>query len=143
MTWRLHDLKDPKPIDVSYDFTDHIAQIPDIIEIGPTKVTGELHLADDELRAHLHIEVTPILACAKTLKAVSYPMSFDVDMIFGDGPDADFTLDDPFDLKEVVFGCVISEKPYVIYHPDARDVHFDKEKAPHPAFADLDKASKT
>jgi uncharacterized protein len=36
----------------------------------------------------------------------------------------------------------LSEKPYTIYHPDADKTLFEKEKSPHPAFADLDKIVK-
>jgi hypothetical protein len=142
MVWHLHDLREPLDIDVTFDYRKRVEKVDDILDIGPARVTGTLSYSNDTVTADLSIDVTPVLACAKTLKPVPYPMAFDVTLVFSDDLDADFALTDPIGLDEVVFGCIMSEKPYVVHHPDASNVSFEKKREPHPAFSGLDKPDK-
>jgi hypothetical protein len=86
----------------------------------------------------IKVDVQMELACSKTMKPVPYHMQFDADIVFGSSEDAEYPLTDPLELSDIIFGYIISEKPYTIYHPDAEKTSFDPEKSPHPAFADLD-----
>ncbi|TNF08317.1 MAG: hypothetical protein EP317_03275 [Bacillota bacterium] len=142
MKFSIHDLKEKTSIDFICDFKNEILQTPDILSIEPAYVTADIRFANDELYLQFKIDCHMILACSKTLKPVPYHMQFEETLIFGDDEDSDFPLTDPLELGEVIYGLIISEKPYTIYHPDAKDVTFEKEKSPHPAFAELDKTYK-
>ncbi len=138
----IHELKDVTSIEFKADYSKQIESIVDFISIQPALIKGTLRMIDQELVCDVHVDVETVLACSKTLKPVNYSMNFDAEIIFGDSEDADYPLSETIDLFEIIFGYIISEKPYTIYHPDAIDTSFEKEKSPHPAFADLDKLLK-
>ncbi len=142
MKFALHELRDKTSLDLTYDFTKEIEDVSDMLTIEPAHILCDLRFVSGELLMNLTVEVNMELACAKTLKPVSYHMSFSDEIIFGDSNDADYPLSDPLELTDIIFGYIVSEKPYTIYHPDAKDILFEKEKSPHPAFADLDKIVK-
>ncbi|MBN2268115.1 MAG: hypothetical protein V3569_00820 [Acholeplasmataceae bacterium] len=138
----IHELKDVTSIEFKADYSKQIESIVDFISIQPALIKGTLRMIDHELVCDVHVDVETVLACSKTLKPVNYSMNFDAEIIFGDSEDADYPLTETIDLSDIIFGYIISEKPYTIYHPDAIDTSFEKEKSPHPAFADLDKLLK-
>lgn len=143
MKLSLHELKEKTSLDFVFDFTHYLASIPDILSIQP----ADIHLSWSWMENHLimllrlssHME----LACSKTLKPVPYDMELETEIIFGDIDDADYPLSDLIEITDIIFGYIVTEKPYTIYHPDAEKTTFEKEKSPHPAFADLDKKDKT
>ena len=138
----IHELKDVTSIEFEVDYTNQIKPIVDFISIEPAHIKGTIRMLDKELICDIHIDVKTVLACSKTLKPVDYHMSFDAEIIFGDSEDADYPMAETIDLEEIIFGYIISEKPFTIYHPDAIETTFEKVKSPHPAFADLDKLLK-
>ncbi|MDO9628514.1 MAG: hypothetical protein Q7I99_01325 [Acholeplasmataceae bacterium] len=142
MKYLIHDLKEKTSIDLVIDYSKMIIDNLEVISIEPAKIHAEIFFKYDELTLNLHVDVNMELACSKTLKPVPYEMSFDEVIIFGNTMDADFPLEDPLELEDIIFGYILSEKPYTIYHPDAINASFEKEKSPHPAFADLDKIVK-
>lgn len=142
MKYLLHDLKETTSIDVTCDYRRHIKQVDDILDIEPARVQGDLVPSDRRITAHLTVDVRLVLACAKTLKPVPHDLHFVAEIVFGDDLDADYRLENLLDLTDVIFGYIVSEKPYNVYHQDARDAIFDQEKKPHPAFADLEKLMK-
>ena len=139
----LKDLQQLSSISDTYDYHHEIEHIADILDIKPAKIYAQITWGDDDLVLDVTIDVMLTLACAKTLKPVDYPLHVNEKIIFGNHEDADFILEDPLPLKDIIFGYVMSEKPLVIYHPDAQKLTFEKQKSPHPAFADLDKFLKT
>ena len=142
MKFPLHELKEKTSLDLTYDFSKEIEDVVDMLSIEPAHILCDLKFVSGELLMHITVEVNMELACSKTLKPVNYHMSFSDEIIFGNTKDADYPLSDPLELTDIIFGYIVSEKPYTIYHPDAKDVLFEKEKSPHPAFADLDKIVK-
>jgi len=84
-------------------------------------------------------DILKILACAKTLKPVEQSIHIKTSIVIADHEEADFMLDEDIELHDILFGTIIAEKPYVVYHPDAKELSFEEKKSPHPAFADLDK----
>ena len=142
MKFLVRDLNDVTSIDYSFDFTNYIEDIVDIIKIEPAHISGTFQRVEDELIFTGFVEVNLVLACSKTLKPVDYSMAFDANLIFGNTEDADYPLTEVIELSDLIFGYIISEKPYTIYHPDAKDILFEEEKSAHPAFADLDKLLK-
>ncbi len=139
MKYLLHDLKETTSIDVTCDYRQYIGHVDDMLDIEPARIQGDLVPSDGRITAHLTVDVRLVLACAKTLKPVPHDLHFTAEIVFGDDLDVDYRLEDPLDLTDVIFGYIVSEKPYNVYHPDAKDVSFDQEKKPHPAFADLEK----
>ena len=135
----LHELKEKTSFQFTHDFSNDILAIPDILSIEPAKIQMDVAFRLEELHVDLSVDVMMNLACSKTLKPVLYHMQFQDLIIFGDTDDADYPLSDPIPFSDIIFGYIVSEKPYTIYHPDAKDVTFEKEKSPHPAFAELDK----
>ncbi|MBU1143038.1 MAG: DUF177 domain-containing protein [Firmicutes bacterium] len=142
MKYSIHDLKEKTSIDLVIDYSKMIEDSLEILAIEPAKVKADIFFKHDELTMNIHVDVLMELACSKTLKPVPYEMSFDEVIIFGNTEDADFPLEEPLELEDIIFGYIISEKPYTIYHPDANEASFEQEKSPHPAFADLDKIVK-
>ena len=139
----LHELKEKTSIEYTFDYQQKIGSVVDILSIEPAKVKGDVIFNQGELNLDLTVDVNMELACSKTLKPVFYHLTFDAYIVFGDGEDADFPLSDPIEISDIIFGYIVSEKPYTIYHPDADQTTFEKERSPHPAFADLDKTFKT
>ncbi len=142
MKLKLSDLKEKTSLKFVQDYSEAIADQVDILSIKPAHIACDIFNKTDELLITVHVDVEMELACSKTLKPVPYTMQFDADIIFGSSEDAEYPLSDPIELSDIIFGYILSEKPYTIYHPDAEKTSFDKEKSPHPAFADLDKIVK-
>ncbi len=142
MKYSIHDLKEKTSIDLVIDYSHMIIDSLEVLSIEPAKIKAEIFFKHDELKLNIHVDVFMELACSKTLKPVPYAMNFDEVIIFGYSEEADFPLEDPLALEDIIFGYILSEKPYTIYHPDAKNTSFEKEKNPHPAFADLDKIVK-
>jgi uncharacterized metal-binding protein YceD (DUF177 family) len=142
MLLKLSDLKEKTSLKFVQDYQDQIANEVDILSIDPAHIQCEILSKTDELLITVHVDVQMELACSKTLKPVPYHMQFDADIVFGSSEDAEYPITDPIELSDIIFGYILSEKPYTIYHPDAEKTSFDKEKSPHPAFADLDKIVK-
>ncbi|PKK93124.1 MAG: hypothetical protein CVV61_06250 [Tenericutes bacterium HGW-Tenericutes-6] len=138
----LHELKEKTSMSFDVDYNQKIKGNPDILSIQPAKINMDIKHIDASLELDIHVDVNMDLACAKTLKPVPYHLSFDEIILFGQDEDADFPLTDPLEISDIVYGYILSLKPYVIYHPDATHVSFEETKSPHPAFADLDKIVK-
>lgn len=137
MKWYLNELEDTTSISEIVDYQAHLKNVVDLIAIEPTKVTGELIKDVNQVIARLKIETRLTQACAITLKPVQYPLSFETEIIFGDNDNADYCLTNPIELTDIIFGYICIEKPYVVYHKDARPEEQEEERTPHPAFADL------
>jgi uncharacterized metal-binding protein YceD (DUF177 family) len=142
MKFLLNDLKEKTSIEFTYDYSKDIQSIVDILSIEPAKIQAKITYKLGYLMLQITVDVNMELACSLTLKPVPYTMHFEDSIVFGDTEEADYPLTDPLELAEIIFGYIISEKPYTIYHPDADKTLFEKEKSPHPAFADLDKIVK-
>ncbi len=142
MLLRLYEIKDKTSLVFNWDYTNKIGEHDDILDIGPANVHMDLTHSPDMLVCQVHVTLDMVLACSKTLKPVSYHMDFEDEIIFGHDEKAEYPLTDPLPISDIVFGYILSQKPYTIYHPDAQKVLFEKEKSPHPAFADLDKILK-
>ncbi|MDY0295122.1 MAG: hypothetical protein RBQ71_04870 [Acholeplasmataceae bacterium] len=142
MTFSIHELKELTTLEFTYDFSNHLKHIPDMLSIEPANITSNITWLDHELIMDVHIDVNMMLACSITMKPVPYEMHMDAEIIFGDTEDCDYLLTDPIELTDILFGYIVSEKPFTIYHPDADKTSFEKERSPHPAFADLDKTFK-
>ncbi|MCD4826297.1 MAG: hypothetical protein K8Q99_00790 [Acholeplasmataceae bacterium] len=134
----LKELKEKTSLDFVYDFEHEIKEIDDILSIKPASIQIDVRHIEEEVILDFSVEVDMELACAKTLKPVSYHMDIHEEVIFGKDDDADFMLSEYIELTDIIFGYIISEKPYTIYHPDAKKISFEKEKTSHPAFAELD-----
>ncbi|MBU1141890.1 MAG: hypothetical protein KKG64_05130 [Firmicutes bacterium] len=142
MKFSLHELKEKTSIELTYDYSKEIESIVDILSIQPAQIVCNFDFVSGELLMDVTVDVKMELACSKTLKPVPYEMNFNEKIIFGNTYEADYPLTNPLELTEIIFGYILSEKPYTIYHPDAKDTLFEKEKSPHPAFVDLDKIVK-
>ncbi len=138
----VYDLKNVPSIDFTYDYKEEIKNVDDILAIKPAEFHLDAYFNDDELILSVNCKIDLTMACAKTLKPVDQHLEFDASIVFGESEEADYMLTDEIDISDIMFGYIISEKPLVVYHPDASGVSFDEKKSPHPAFADLDKLFK-
>lgn len=138
----LNELKEKTSLEFTYDFNHEIQNVLDILSIQPASIYIDVNVIEKEIILSLSVKVDMELACAKTLKPVSYHMEIEEEVIFGDSEHADFIITNEIEISDIIFGYIISEKPYTIYHPDAKEILFEKEKSQHPAFADLDKLLK-
>lgn len=142
MKFTIHELREQASLTFTFDYTHHLKNTVDMLSIEPAKIMISNRWIDHELMMNVVIDVNMELACAKTLKPVPYEMHMETDIVFGDSEDCDFKLTDPLELTDILFGYIMSEKPYTIYHPDADKTSFDQERSPHEAFAELDKTFK-
>jgi uncharacterized protein len=138
----LHEIKEKASLDFIYDYHKEIEHIEDILSIKPAIIHVDIRFEDDSLILNFNVNVDMEFACSKTLKPVPYHMDINETVIFGEQEDADYVMTNEIELSDIIFGYIISEKPYTIYHPDAKELLFEEEKSPHPAFADLDKLLK-
>ena len=138
MKFTIHELREQASLNFTYDYRNHLKNTVDMLSIEPANINISNQWIDDELLMNVVLDVNMELACAKTLKPVPYAMHLECEIVFGDSEDCDFKLTDPIELTDILFGYIMSEKPYTIYHPDADKTSFDEERSPHPAFADLD-----
>lgn len=138
----LHEIKDKASLDFTYDYHKEIEPMEDILSIKPAIIHVDIRFKDNSLILNFNMNVDMVLACSKTLKPVPYHMDINENIIFGEQEDADYVLTNEIEVSDIIFGYIISEKPYTIYHPDAKELLFEEEKSPHPAFADLDKLLK-
>ncbi len=138
MKLSLKELHDKPSISCIYDYHDAIENVEDMISIKPAHIDAEVSFHDNLLTMEVVIDVDMVLACAKTLKPVDYHLKAKETIIFGDDENADFVLEDPIPFSDIIFGYILSERPLIVYHPDAQKVTFKKKKSPHPAFADLE-----
>ena len=142
MKFLLSDLKEKPSIEFTYDYNKDIQSIVDMLSIDPAKIEAKISYKSGVLILSITVDVNMELACSLTLKPVPYQMHLEDTIVFGDSDDSDYPLTETLELAEIIFGYIVSEKPYTIYHPDADQTLFEKEKSPHPAFADLDKIVK-
>jgi uncharacterized protein len=142
MKYNINNLKDTKMIDETIDFKNYIQQQEDLLDIEPTHITGTLNTKGAYIVASINIKTVLVMACAKTLKPVNVPLDFDAELIFGSGDDAEYPITHPLELTDIIFGQILSEKPYTVYHLDAQNISFEEKKGPHPAFEGLDKSNK-
>ena len=118
---------EPMRITLSYDEI----QSEDILSIEPFEITYQILKRQQLLVLHVTSQVTLTLACSKTLKPVLHTLDIDDDIAFGNLDDADFVMEDAIDLDALVMGLIVSLKPIVIYHPDAKHITFEEEKQPN------------
>lgn len=125
-------LLQPTKEPISVNLTIEVDHIEDVIEITPFKVTYEIHQRQAylDLMIEAHVDVT--LACAKTLKPVQHIMDLNSTIVFGEIDEADFEITKFIDLDQLVLGEIMAEKPVVVYHKDAENMRFEKEKNPSP-----------
>jgi len=142
MKFLVSELKEKTSIEFTYDYSKDVASVADILSIQPASIQAKITYKLGFLMLQIVVDVKMELACSLTLKPVPYTMHLEDSIVFGDTEEADYPLTDPLELTEIIFGYILSEKPYTIYHPDADKTLFEKEKSPHPAFADLDKIVK-
>jgi uncharacterized protein len=111
---------------LTYYVLDH----DDIISIEPIDIT--YHISRRQQLYVLHIKgfASLTLACSKTLKPVLHTLDIDDEITFGNIDEADFVIEDSIDLNALVMGLIVSLKPIVVYHPDAKHVTFEEEKQP-------------
>lgn len=120
MKWSLQQLNkyinQDYSFDTTFDFTEEIKNIDDILGISETKVHGELHVIDfNKFRFDLNIQCTLVLEDARTLDPVDYPIDIDVVETFSveDSDDEDVVIIDSntVDLRPVIWENVLLQKP--------------------------------
>lgn len=109
-----------------------VRHIEDVIDIKPFELTYEIKNRDTYIDFIFEAQVHLTLACAKTLKPVSYDMSLQSTIVFGHIDEADFEWTREIDINLFVLGEIMSLKPVAVYHQDAKEMTFEKEKNPSP-----------
>lgn len=122
-------------IDETIDLSSLI-KTDDIISIEETFIEGDIISRSDYIEVSLNVNTVLTAACAKTLKPVEVELDFELDLLFSNTDDGDYGHDEIEDLYNIIYGHILIEKPYVVHHPDAKDLKFEKPKG-HIAFADL------
>lgn len=114
---------------------DHlIKEHHNIIKVDNCLVTGNFIYDLDVLKADLTVNSNLVLAETKTLEPISYDLSFDLNLIFGNSSDSDYSLDDQILLDEIIYGHILVYKPQVLYQEEPKDLDIKKV---NPAFSEL------
>lgn len=120
MKWSLQQLHkyngQPFEIETSYDFSEEIKNIDDILSIHEAKVMGTgINLYQDRFEFILHIECVLVLEDARTLDPVDFIVDLEVVEVFDiDGEeDEDVRIIDKntIDLRPIVWENILLEKP--------------------------------
>lgn len=120
MKWSLQQLNKYKNQDfrfeTTFDFTEEIKNIDDILGISETIVKGKLTVLDfDKFRFDLNIKCTLILEDARTLDPIDYLINLDVVETYTveDNGDLDAIIieSNTVDLRPVVWEHILLHKP--------------------------------
>lgn len=120
MKWSLQQLlkytQKPYEFEETYDFSEYINGIDDIIDISKFHVNGTvIHLFDDRFEFQLSIKGELTLQDARTLEPIAYPISLNVTEVFDkvESDDEDVRIIDKntIDLYDVVWENILLEKP--------------------------------
>ncbi|MDL2292221.1 hypothetical protein LJC17_01310 [Acholeplasma sp. OttesenSCG-928-E16] len=140
MKYNMVDLDDITSICEVVDYKNQAKEIDDIIDILDTTVTGSLRkISEHKVRVIANVKTILILACARSLKEVTYPLDFNLDIVLSNDEESDYPLLNPIDLTDIIFGNIVAEKPYTVFHDSTSEEDFKEEKAKNSAFSDLDK----
>ncbi|HHX00888.1 MAG TPA: hypothetical protein GX740_06265 [Acholeplasmataceae bacterium] len=120
MKWSLQQLNkfinQDYSFDATFDFTEEIKNIDDILGISETKVHGKLDVLDlGKFRFELNIKCTLILEDARTLDPVDFLIDLDVVETYsvedyGDD-DAIIIETNTVDLRPVIWEHILLQKP--------------------------------
>ena len=120
MKWSLQQLNkflnQDYEFETSFDFTEEIENIDDILGISEVKVHGIIHvLSFDKFEFDLHIKCTLTLEDAVTLDPVDFNIDLEVIEVFSveDNGDDDIILieTNTVDIRPVVWENIILSKP--------------------------------
>ncbi|MDD4212754.1 MAG: YceD family protein [Bacilli bacterium] len=118
MKWALSQLykNNGKPFtfETTFDFSQDIASIDDILALSEVKVSGTgRHLYGERFMFELHIQAMMTLECAVTLDPIPYEIDLNVTEIFDreDDGQANLIEGNTIDLYQVVWENVYLEKP--------------------------------
>ncbi len=120
MKWSLQQLNklvnQDYEFEVSYDFSEEIKNISDILGITETKVKGSIHVIDfNKFRFNLHIKTTLILEDARTLDPVDFEVDLDTEEKFSKEEEQDEEVivieANTIELKPLIWEIVLIEKP--------------------------------
>ncbi|MDR2867357.1 MAG: hypothetical protein LBV55_01685 [Acholeplasmatales bacterium] len=116
MVLRYLDLMNTGTIEYECDLTKYLAKSIDILAFKMVKVKVDYQKSEDILDLGLNITCQLVLACDVTGKGVESNLDVMEDLKFGKTLDCDYPLTEEIDLDELVYGYIVSEKPYVVYH---------------------------
>lgn len=125
MKWALSQLYKlngkPFTFETEYDFSEHIKDIDDIIDISITKVSGTgKNVIDDRYSFDLHISTVLTLEDAVTLENIDFIIDIEVTEEFDliDDGDCNLIEKNTIDLEPLVWEIVYLEKPIRITKSD-------------------------
>ncbi|MGA0351782.1 MAG: hypothetical protein ACO3MF_03440 [Acholeplasmataceae bacterium] len=124
----LQATQEPKTSTLTID----VSHIEDMIHIKPFELTYEIIARSSYYDLIFDADIDLTLACAKTLKPVPYQMHLHATISFGNLDEADFEITKEIELDQLVLGEIMAEKPVLVYHHDANNIKFEKEKNPSP-----------
>lgn len=124
-----------KQVNENIDFIDHVEGKNEIINFKKCHVSGTITKEYGLLKTDLDIVCDLVLSSTRTLKPIDYHLEFNLDLIFGESKDADYSLIDEIDFTKIIYGHILVEKPLTIFNID--ETPLEKEKAINPAFESL------
>lgn len=130
-------IKGVQHIEQELDLKEFINSENDILDIKSTNLVAKIKPTKDKMILNGHVDTEIVMPCAKTLKPVNVPLSFEIEALFSSEEDADYPLTSEIDVAEIVYSYIVMEKPYIVYHEDAKNISFEEPKDGHPAFSDL------
>lgn len=129
MKWSIQQLRrlpcSPFPFHYSFDFSENIATIEDIIAINNVEVEGTISLIDfDTFNFSYRVKAKLLLACSLTLEPVEYLIDSTIKELYGLNESEEVTLieGNTVDLKAMVWTTIIINKPIRVVREDAYQI---------------------
>jgi len=120
------------------DLSHLVEKAADLIALDHVYIKGTLKKEYDTVILHMNVSLDVVQKCAISLLPVTYPLSFDSEIIFSENIEImDYILEEVIDLDEIIFAEILLEKEPYVYHEDADRDSFDEEDEGHSAFKDL------
>lgn len=106
-----------RELSFTLDFKKDIENMPSILDIETCFVEGTFSFSYSRyVRFNLDVKVDLIVAEARTLEPIRYPLEFTIEDDISDTSDVEFKLkEDSVDLRELVWGWLVAEMPYTVY----------------------------
>jgi uncharacterized protein len=120
MVLRYAELNPTGKIEYDVELNKYLAKTIDVLAFNEVKACIDYKKNGQVLELVMKVNCNLDLMCDVTGLKVETKFDFIVELLFGSTLECDYPITSEIDLDELVFAYVISEKPFVVYHPSVK-----------------------